>query len=568
VDFIKEDKDPNSALYQSWGQLTQTFAAFGKAAATFTDVPSVPTDLCMFDYLGVDVIVTRTAIGNVLNCDVLEVNAPPSQDTATGIQAAEQVHDDSVGGILGGLVQPFFDEERTPEWRGWTSCYSDSIESTVSTKGSGAAPNLDRCTTINKLKFGMFGKRMARKPTLSEIVGHARQQFEYFSQPEVAPIFVENAGGSQVPKCVVESMTASLTRRWRDGAGAATKTNARKSLCSLLGAYSRDSTAVFGANASCLLERLAANLAVNVNMSDNIVVSDCNHTANIAPWKNLAVERNCGLVWHEMATGEGLVCGDAPVTAETKILVLPHCSNVLGCLYDVKGIAEKARKLAPGIIVVVDGVTAAPHRFVDYDSLGVDYYVVSMHKFFGPHIGAMVMRGENVNYRAWEYGTVNFEGCAGVIGVLEYVSGLGRIKGGGEAVNNKRALEDAYYCIELAEARVMSMVLNKIRHAYPKVTLVSHEDEVECFRERRRLPVIAFFHQDLKSDFIVEELLKKNVIGRAGSFLSEDCLERWAQGSGVLEERGGCVRVSLVHYNSEEEVEKVIEALEGIEGWW
>ena len=293
----------------------------------------------------------------------------------------------------------------------------------------------------------------------------------------------------------------------------------------------------------------------------------------------------------------------------TKILVLPHCSNVLGCLYDVRAAAAAARAVSPDCIVVVDGVTAAPHRFADFDSLGVDFYVVSMHKFFGPHLGGLVGRdaamkrlqgegeGEEVNYRIWERGTVNFEACAGTTGVYDYFAKLASFssssdKAAAAAVDGtdkkavKRLMEEAYYNVELAEAAAVLPLLNKIRcgrdngrgaganltDPFPprryqhqeSMKLVTHPDDREAFLERRRLPIVSFVHRTVPSDRIVELLKERGIIARAGYFLSEDCLDSWARREGAVEFQGA-VRISLCHYNTEEEVGVVLRALDEID---
>ena len=132
-------------------------------------------------------------------------------------------------------------------------------------------------------------------------------------------------------------------------------------------------------------------------------------------------------------------------------------------------------------------------------------------------------------------------------------------------------MAEAYDNIELAESSPMSLLLDRIRFEWKSVRLISVFDDDLAFCARRRVPVISFVHESLSSDEIVQKCEKSNIVVRAGYFLSTECVNRWAENAGVgvedLKSKGGAVRVSLAHYNTEEEVLRCIEVMEAIQGW-
>jgi len=167
-----------------------------------------------------------------------------------------------------------------------------------------------------------------------------------------------------------------------------------------------------------------------------------------------------------------------PVGPNTRALVMPHASNVLGVSYDLPKIIKQARGKSEDVVVVVDGVAAAPHRYAGADGKDADFYVVSCHKLFGPHIGAVAAKRTTMKRiggdgKGWERGTINFEACEGVIGLLEYFLDLssltlensegllGRILSGEE--DGKRYIQEAYEHVELAESSTCSILLDRIR---------------------------------------------------------------------------------------------------------
>lgn len=210
----------------------------------------------------------------------------------------------------------------------------------------------------------------------------ARSHFAYFD--ESRPVFLENAGGSQVPRCVTRAVQQALDFRWRDVQGSKWKQQARDFCKKFLNAQH----VLFHSNATSLFQMLRLVLQPRV-----VVVCDFGHDANIEPWLSCDEVRWCSSI------------ADLPTLAiGADVVACPHASNVTGEIYDIPPL---------NTITVVDGVAFAPHRKIDASSF--DYYVVAFHKCFGPHLAACAtpqpMR---------EAGTISAEACAGVAALASY----------------------------------------------------------------------------------------------------------------------------------------------------
>jgi len=598
-------------LYNTWGPIKQAVRGTLLAFSKYTSLSSPPSGYTQASYLGIDVIITKGE--GETKCDILEINAPPSLDTATGIEEAEMTHEGNVGGIFKQFVEGC-KVEGEDRWvrltnddngDGKVKGPGDTVEnSKTATEGYNAL----RSESINKLKYNLYERKMLKShahlggQVTSEVVqGWGRKRFRYFKR-EVKMAFFENAGGSQVPERVVDRVKASLENRWREVEGKRSKVQSKEALKCILG-LQEGYDIYYGSNSTEIFKKISERIEGTLGEGDEILVSTCNHTANYKPWVEVAKRSGAKFVGWDVISGTKLMQGGyvhaegnvdtvtspPPVTGRTKVLVMPHSSNVFGVAYDLNKIIKRAREIREDIIVVIDGVAAVPHRYAAEDAGDADFYVVSCHKCFGPHLGAVAARRktvERLGEGTWERGTNNFEACEGVAGLLEYFLDLsritmevpdgllGRILDGEET--GRRWMREAYEHIELAESRIASMLLDRVRFKWDKVALISHYDDDIAFSKRRRMPIVTFAHKNISSQRIVKACEEEGIVIRAGFFLSEVCFKSWAdnwkmQGgdASIVEgvEREGAVRVSMVHYNTEEEVRKLLETLEGIEGW-
>eukprot|EP00814_Leptocylindrus_danicus_P000600 CAMPEP_0116003578 /NCGR_PEP_ID=MMETSP0321-20121206/130_1 /TAXON_ID=163516 /ORGANISM="Leptocylindrus danicus var. danicus, Strain B650" /LENGTH=918 /DNA_ID=CAMNT_0003471795 /DNA_START=19 /DNA_END=2776 /DNA_ORIENTATION=+ len=567
-----------------------------------------------FEYMGLDFILSSTKDPAYASAEcmksnpvayLLEINAPPSQDTATGLDHAEGLHNEVLSDLVKLWILPKADDNFQSELGGWRRVLDFHSTSTVA--ASSSLPS--KRTFLNQMRWVTFEQKTARahanewneSMTRQLLTEFSRAQFPYFSNRETCRnIFLENAGGSQVPQQVESLMSLSLVNRHRSVVGARWQSDARDTMRIIMNA-SRESHQVFlGQNATSLLMDLALSFAglyssndATLTNSDEIVVCMANHEANIKPWVLAAQISGAKIVWWTATDGgtylDSLIQCLSP---STKVVALPHASNVLGYCHDLAEICEVVHKEANGRAhVVADGVSSSPHRRPDVQALGAHWYVLSCHKLFGPHVGVLsgslgavqdVFGDEDVR-KIFEKGTINFEACAGIVGLGKYICELAsheidlpgnKSTGDSDSILHEDSVlsddtvEKAYRRIELCEKNFVSNILCWLA-SNPKVNILeekiipdNRQDGSICVN---RLPIISFVHEALKSSVIVAHCKVHGVILRHGSFLSSRALKSCAIIEDDCDE--GVVRVSLVHYNTFDDIQKLKCVLGSIVGW-
>jgi cysteine desulfurase/selenocysteine lyase len=215
--------------------------------------------------------------------------------------------------------------------------------------------------------------------------------------------YLDNAASAHKPDAVIDAMAAFMRTSYANVhrglhtlANEATEAfeDARTVAASFLGALSPDQI-VFTRGATEALNLVANGLAPEFAPGDEVVLSVMEHHANIVPWHFLRVERGVVLRWVGLTEDGGLdmaALADA-IGPRTRVVALPHMSNVLGTVVDIPAVVALARSV--GAVVVIDGCQGAVHAPVDVASLGVDFYAASGHKLYGPTgIGLLYGRAE------------------------------------------------------------------------------------------------------------------------------------------------------------------------------
>ncbi|KAG2485840.1 hypothetical protein HYH03_015423 [Edaphochlamys debaryana] len=283
-----------------------------------------------------------------------------------------------------------------------------------------------------------------------------REEFDYFKQPgELA--FMENAGGSQVPRCVVDGGAEYFRTHYAQlGAGYARSQRATQvvadshALCEVLMNSRGVGKVAIGPSTSQLVFNLATMWEGVLGPGDNIVLHEASHEAAIGPWVRLAQRSGAEVRWWraDPATGATPMSGlEAALDASTRIVVVAHVSNLIGEVLDLAAAVQGVRRRAPGAQVLADGVAFAPHRTMDVATWGVDWYVWSCYKVYGPHmavlygshsafehVAAVGAPGPNhyftpqgdLPYRL-ELGGAPHEGCAGLLALQDYLSLLAQL---------------------------------------------------------------------------------------------------------------------------------------------
>jgi cysteine desulfurase family protein (TIGR01976 family) len=321
---------------------------------------------------------------------------------------------------------------------------------------------------------------------------------------------------------------------------------------------------VLGSSTSALLQMLAECYGATLRRGCEIIVAQTGHEANIGPWKKLE-RHGSRIVWWEMDP-EALTCPidglQRLLTDDTALVAFPHVSNLLGDIVDVRAVTEIVH--AAGARVVVDGVAFAPHRAMDVDGWGVDWYAYSTYKVFGPHMAALWGRRDAVaeltgpNHffipdddvpHKFELGGVSHEGCAGILGLAEYLEFLAGA-GDGEPLT-RQTVERAFARIVELELPLQTRLIDYLR-SRSDIRIIGPEDAGAS-----RVPTISFVHANRSSREITEAVHRSGIAIRHGHMYAYHLCEALGQ-----DPDDGVVRVSMVHYNTIEEVDRLIEVLD------
>jgi cysteine desulfurase family protein (TIGR01976 family) len=383
-------------------------------------------------------------------------------------------------------------------------------------------------------------------------------------------IYLDGPGGTQVSEKVIHRMTNYLqTSNSNLGGRFATSvqtgeivSRTRIALTEFFNAR-RPQEIVFGQNMTSLTFALSRSLARAWSRDAEIVVTSLDHDANIAPWRLAAADRNVAVkTWEVRKQTCSLDLEDLqPLLNErTALIAVTLASNASGSHVDIRGVAELAK--AVGAKVFVDAVHFAPHGRIDVQALGCDFLACSAYKFFGPHIGLLwgreelLLQLESFKVRPapsrppgkWETGTQSFESIAGTLGALEYLRDLANAA-------NKTSLADAMELVRRYELTLSKHFLGGItRNA--RIKLYGISDPLEAMR---RTPTFAICVDGVGPDDVAQKLSDIGIFVWSGDFYAVDLIERLG-----LKEKGGVVRIGFVHYNTLEEVDKVLQALQQI----
>jgi cysteine desulfurase family protein (TIGR01976 family) len=378
--------------------------------------------------------------------------------------------------------------------------------------------------------------------------------------------YFDGPGGTQVPRTVMEAMNDYLyhhnaNAHWAYPTSEETDAiidSARSVLADFLNASPTE--IVFGANMTTLTFHLARALGRGYERDDEILVTELDHHANVAPWRTL--EKECGvkvrMVKMIPETGE-LDWDDFPrqLTARTKLVAIGAASNALGTINDVKRAGEMAHSL--GAKIFVDAVHYAPHALVDVRDWNCDFLACSAYKFYGPHIGILYGRHDllgsldfpklipapdSAPERA-ETGTQNHEGIAGAATAVDFLASLapgrtwrGRLHA---ALRQLHERGDAF----------IRQLWNGLREI-GRVRLYGPPPGTA------RTPTIAFTVNGVPSIWVAEKLAKHGVFLSHGDFYAMTVVERLGQAP------HGLVRVGCACYTTPEEVDRLLAGVRGL----
>jgi cysteine desulfurase family protein (TIGR01976 family) len=378
-------------------------------------------------------------------------------------------------------------------------------------------------------------------------------------------VYFDGPGGSQVARQAIDAMAGYMERGGANLHGVfptSTETEeilarTRETAADFLGAEPDE--IAFGANMTTLTFAISRALAREWDETSEIVVTELDHRANVDPWLIAAREKGAKVRWVRLDPETMTLDQDdfeRNINEKTRLVAVGLASNAVGTVNGVAAIAEMAHDV--DAIVAVDAVHAAPHIPVDRDAINADIITCSAYKFFGPHVGVTVIRRELLErldvYRLdpaphyipdkLETGTQNHEGIAGVKGAIDFIASLG------EGTSRREKLANAMQTIEECEAGLAETFRTALQDL-PGVKLYAAPDGI------RKTPTIAFRVEGYSTEEVCVRMLQHGFFIAAGDFYASTIAERLG-----IKNSGGFVRAGLAPYNTEDEVERFVTALE------
>jgi selenocysteine lyase/cysteine desulfurase len=305
-----------------------------------------------------------------------------------------------------------------------------------------------------------------------------------------------------------------------------------------------------GPSTSMLLRILSLSLGRTFSPGDEVIVTNCDHEANIGPWVDLP-----GVTvrtWRLNPETLELHLDDlrALLTERTRLVAVTHTSNVLGTINPIKDIARVVHDA--GAMICVDGVAYAPHRAIDVQDLDVDFYALSFYKVYGPHYALLYGKRErlleipginhffidqsDIPYK-FQPGNVNYELSYGMLGLWDYLGGFAAAHGRGELEDRSRAqVEFAYEAFATHEEKLAQRLLGFLE-TRSNVRVMGRTDA----DRRQRVPTISFVVDGVPSDSITAAVDDYEIGIRYGDFYARRLIDDLGLGP-----RNGVVRVSMI----------------------
>lgn len=387
---------------------------------------------------------------------------------------------------------------------------------------------------------------------------------------------MDNAGGSQVLGSTVEYISdylinsnVQLGASYKISALAGDKLGKVTRQVAGLINTSDPKEVVIGSSSTMLLRILSLCISDQWKDGDEVIVTNTDHEANVSCWTDLKEKGIKIKIWKVDPETLELRIEDLEklLSSHTRLVALTHCSNVLGTINPIKEIGRIVHKA--GALICVDGVAYAPHRKVDVQDLDVDFYTFSWYKVYGPHLALMYgkldlltkMKGinhyffkpEDVPYK-FQPGNFNFELTYSLRAFPEYLSQLYDVHFPHLNASEEEKYRKSFDLIAEYEEELATRLLNYLDSVKEIRIIGEKKADAEL-----RVPTISFVHENLKSPEIVGAIDKENIGIRFGDFYAKKLIQDLD-----LEKYGGVVRVSLVHYNTLEEVDKLIHAFKKI----
>jgi len=375
--------------------------------------------------------------------------------------------------------------------------------------------------------------------------------------------FLDGAGGTQVPECVIEAISQAYRSGLSNVGGpfeASRRSvqliaDAREAVADLTGGEAAG--VVLGPNMTTLTYRLAEALAKTWVPGDEIVLSELDHDANVRPWVQAAAAAGATVRWARVdRLTTDLPAGQYAelVTSRTRLVAVAAASNLIGTVPDVAAISALAH--GQGALVYVDAVAAAPHLRLDMSSLGADLIALSAYKWCGPHAGAVVASPDLLKTlkpdklepscddvpERFELGTAGLANMAGIAAAVNHLADL--VAGEGD---RRQRLDRSFAALTAREDVMVRETISRLADI-PGVRMVGSPT--------RRTGTICFTVDSLTPGEVAARLGEQDIAVSSGHAYAWEL-------SRVLgiRDTGGAVRVTLAPYTAESDLQRLVNAI-------
>jgi len=400
-----------------------------------------------------------------------------------------------------------------------------------------------------------------------------RNKFPVFKNSKTKDLaFFENAGGTYVPDTVINKLNKFMIETKVQPYGDFPPSieagdemdNSINKIAELLN-IGKDEF-IIGPSTTMNMFLLSRGIKHWLNKGDEIIVTNQDHEANIGAWRKLEDEEIIIKEWLLNKDSAELEIEDLKllINEKTKIICVCHTSNIVASINNLKEIVDLAHQ--NDIKVVGDGVAYMAHDLADLKGIGLDFYGFSLYKTFGPHLALLYGKKElleetkNLNHEflskeiplTLNPGGPNHEELACLSGLTDYYEDLYNHHFSNQKLNLYEKAKEIFKLVYSHEEQLMEKLFSFLK-SKNNVKLIGKSTHLR----NERMPTVSFTVKD-KSSLSIAQAAGKNGIGiRNGDFYAWRCLK----GLGI-DTNDGVIRISMVHYNSMEEVEKLINFLE------
>ena len=402
--------------------------------------------------------------------------------------------------------------------------------------------------------------------------------------------FLDGPGGTQVPQRVIDAISAYLSHDNANTGGAystsgrtdAMIARARSAMADFLHCGANE--VVFGPNMTSLTFAISRAIGRELKPGDEILVTRLDHDANVSPWLAMAEDGGLTVRWAEINDEDctlDLADLTSKINRKTKLVAVGYASNAVGTINPIREIVQLAHNA--GALAYIDAVHYGPHGLIDVAALDCDFLACSTYKFFGPHMGVLYGKREHLKrilpYKVrpntnaipncWEWGTLNHECIAGIEACVEYLADLGRraTETCGDSrlgcppsearplPSRRAAIEAAYATIHQHERTLLEKVMSGLK-AIPRLKIYGITDPARFDDRCTTFAVRIEGHTPLE---LATKLGERGFFTWDGNYYALNLTEHLD-----VEKSGGFLRIGLVHYNTAEEVNRLLATLNQI----